>query len=662
MRPVEGALLAVQHHLGLGVFPLQAFSKRPPAGSWKDRITTDTSWIADYATANSTANWALATGGTLLVLDIDPRHGGDDSLRDLLAAHGPLPPTWRNSTPSNGTHLLFSVPQGQAKNSAGLLGPGLDTRGDGGYIVWAGSVLQDERGDHVGEWEATEILPVAPCPQWILERLHADTKRPLEYDTQGLVEINSGSRNEDLYTLLCRARSLGLGDAALEALANTVNETQTDVPLDDDEVSIIIRQVLKFAPGDSRREAKAREMFAPIQMQLENNSLATPAWTVPIHALQPKRWLARSLFARGFITALGSAAGLGKSRVCMLQDIAVATGRSDICGFEIAEPCPVWAVTEDPEDDMLERYHGQCQRLGIDPASVPIHLTSMMKTPLRLTIRDGNSVALNRPLIDAMIQYALANHIGLIRIDPYANMHSGVENSNDDGSIACEALRMIIDATDCAISVVHHTAKGLREKGLLRGNLDAFRGASSLTAAIRIAYTLDFYNKKLDSQYAVAPGQERTHVVLHLAKGNILPSDLLQPIWYTIDSERLPCHKHPQDSVGVATLGPPPAAVQASPEDELATLQDCVANAMGDIPRKGTRPLASIIRKDELYEPLFREGAIFSGLDVEKLRGRISRLKPFTRNGLKFYVEGGTVYQEKYELCDTEDLDYDPYQ
>src|SRR5262245_51861552 len=43
----------------------------------------------------------------LLVLDVDPRHSGDESLADLERTHEPLPPTWRAITGGGGEHIIF---------------------------------------------------------------------------------------------------------------------------------------------------------------------------------------------------------------------------------------------------------------------------------------------------------------------------------------------------------------------------------------------------------------------------------------------------------------------------------------------------------------------------------------------------------------------------
>ena len=85
----------------------------------------------------SRLNLGIATGAVsgIIVLDIDPRHDGDETLATLEQEHGPLPPTWRFLTGGGGEHILFRHPGAPVPNSAGKVGPGIDVRGDGGYIV-----------------------------------------------------------------------------------------------------------------------------------------------------------------------------------------------------------------------------------------------------------------------------------------------------------------------------------------------------------------------------------------------------------------------------------------------------------------------------------------------------------------------------------------------
>lgn len=88
--------------------------------------TVDEGTIKDWWDCEPDANIALATG-SVVVIDIDPRHGGDASLAQLESDHGKIPPTWRVGTGGGGLHIFFKAPTDIAiRNSAGLLGAGID--------------------------------------------------------------------------------------------------------------------------------------------------------------------------------------------------------------------------------------------------------------------------------------------------------------------------------------------------------------------------------------------------------------------------------------------------------------------------------------------------------------------------------------------------------
>ena len=137
---------AVSEYLGYGwhLFPLSPWSKVPPKGSngVLDASNREEELIAQLE-ANPRANIALACGASgVVALDIDPRHGGDESLRDLEETHGELPRTVTQLTANDGTHYLFKAPVGvEIAPTVGKLGPGLDVRAANSYIVLAPSRL-----------------------------------------------------------------------------------------------------------------------------------------------------------------------------------------------------------------------------------------------------------------------------------------------------------------------------------------------------------------------------------------------------------------------------------------------------------------------------------------------------------------------------------------
>ena len=118
-----------------------------------------------------TANIAVRTGALsgLVVLDVDPGHGGDDTLDALLANHGPITDGLVVRTGSGGRHFYFAHPGGVVRNDTGRrLGPGLDIRGDGGYVIAPPSRHATGERYH---WEGPAVRVLPPLPDWIEARL-----------------------------------------------------------------------------------------------------------------------------------------------------------------------------------------------------------------------------------------------------------------------------------------------------------------------------------------------------------------------------------------------------------------------------------------------------------------------------------------------------------
>jgi hypothetical protein len=122
------------------------------------------------------ANVGLATGHTLFVVDVDGE-AGRASLDTLEGRYGPLPATLASVTGSGGLHLFFAPPPGRTlRNSAGRLGPGLDTRGLGGFVIAPPSV-HPAGGRYVWRSGADPwSQSLAPTPAWLLDLL--DPPRP----------------------------------------------------------------------------------------------------------------------------------------------------------------------------------------------------------------------------------------------------------------------------------------------------------------------------------------------------------------------------------------------------------------------------------------------------------------------------------------------------
>jgi putative DNA primase/helicase len=100
----------------------------------------------------------ICTGDGLVVIDDD---------RGLASPDHSLPATLTASTPSRGWHHYYSC-ETPLRNSVGKLAPGIDVRGQGGYVVAPPS--EGRAWYHVD-------LPIAPLPALILTALLREEQR-----------------------------------------------------------------------------------------------------------------------------------------------------------------------------------------------------------------------------------------------------------------------------------------------------------------------------------------------------------------------------------------------------------------------------------------------------------------------------------------------------
>ena len=240
---LEAALAYAQ--AGRAVLPCKPSGKEPLTAHGVKDATCDAVQILEWWKRCPDANVAIATGKVsgIVVLDIDPRHGGAESLKELEAKFGKLPDTVTTITGGGGRHAYFRYPKGVEgiPNSAGALGPGLDVRADGGYVIAPPSMHPS--GDEY-QWPVQGALRLADIPKWLLALL---SKPPTSTSTTGNgrfevpLTIPEGERNETLYRLARSLRAKALGPEVIRAALEAENQASCKPPLDEDEVEQIVR-------------------------------------------------------------------------------------------------------------------------------------------------------------------------------------------------------------------------------------------------------------------------------------------------------------------------------------------------------------------------------------------------------------------------------------
>jgi hypothetical protein len=276
---LHGAALRAARR-GWYVFPLWPNSKTPalhgyrdcPGAAdcaeghlgWEQRATRDEQRIAAYWSRLPGANVGVACGpSALVVLDLDTpggehaettrvAHGADTLARLAHEAQGEgyeLPDhTFAVATSSGGIHLYYQAPVGVTlRNTSGVAGALLDSRGAGGYVVAAGSVRPN------GAYRVVNDAPVAELPDWLIPHLTppvheapqparragnaapATDKRVTAYlatVTQKVIDAPQGSRHDVLLRAAASfGRLVGGGDLSEQLARDTL--LQAAATLDD---------------------------------------------------------------------------------------------------------------------------------------------------------------------------------------------------------------------------------------------------------------------------------------------------------------------------------------------------------------------------------------------------------------------------------------------
>jgi putative DNA primase/helicase len=169
LRDAATGLLARQW----SVIPLRPKDKTPVIDSWKpyQKERPAAAQVLTWWRKWPDANIGLITGAVsgLIVLDLD----SPEARADAEACGLPRTPTVKTG---KGWHVYFAHPGGEVRNFARKR-PGMDLRGDGGYVVGAGSI---HPSGSVYGWEISpDECNLAPVPEWLMAMIRPNTTPPV---------------------------------------------------------------------------------------------------------------------------------------------------------------------------------------------------------------------------------------------------------------------------------------------------------------------------------------------------------------------------------------------------------------------------------------------------------------------------------------------------
>lgn len=300
----------LQHALSLAergfyVFPCHQDSKVPVIKDFTNRSTRDSQTIRDWWTdpilrVERGYNIGIACGRfgegnqTLLVIDIDPKNGGNETEFELDLEGKELGNTLSQTTPTGGRHFIYATEQ-RLRQGTHVLGVGIDSRTAGGYILGPGSTIGGKP-----YLFANQCGLNAP-PVWIVEALkYVEEKQEIEidsdineayaferaaffidYEAPGAIEGFGG--NSVTYRVAARLKDIGVDEETAKMLMVGRYNEKCEPPWNPDELEKIVENAYQYGKNDvgvdapeaqfeKIEESKPEEKLSPIKELNKNHA------------------------------------------------------------------------------------------------------------------------------------------------------------------------------------------------------------------------------------------------------------------------------------------------------------------------------------------------------------------------------------------------------
>lgn len=500
---VQGALQCAR--LGLRVFPVwqpaasvgcvcpkgqecQNAGKHPIHSDWQTEATTNTSQIDEWSERYPNANYGILTTD-LVVVDVDPRNGGDPkNLPDWLPRT-----TFVVKTGGGGWHFGFLPPAGERIRS-GKLGPGLDVKGKGGFVVAPGSLHasgaryqwagEPPAPDTVAGWPPGRAATGAPGPApgpGDNGAATGQTPAPPGAGSLGalLGGAAAGTRDDAAARLAGYFLGKGIpGDlvfATLKPWLAALEQPPGDEWTEED-LKRVIASVERaerekpseesFNPSDPRYLKRvADELFSLRAKEEAKRQLIGESWDTPVSEgnltyqlehPEPVRWAIERLLVEGGNALLAAQYKTGKTTLTRNLARSFVDGVPFLRAFR-CEPVPTDRTVAVWDFEMPRGQSQQWWRdLGVKntDAIVPLHLKGRRGF---LESEAGR---------DWAVQWLVEHSVWAWILDPFTRAYGGDENDNSAVAQFTDALDEIKDIAQVPVCVmVAHFGRAAGEPG-----------------------------------------------------------------------------------------------------------------------------------------------------------------------------------------------------
>lgn len=472
------------------VIPVKS-DKTPIQGYGLNSATKDPALINKIWTEHPSANIAIACERSgLVVLDIDPRNGGNESLVKLEAEYGAFESVVVAGTQSGGEHRVFKAEPGITY--PGTLGAGLDVKHRGYILVEPSLGESGVYGWHEGKDPLNGALPSdAPL---ILQGTARDDEHSLSVKVKPGSVIIAPSVYDELRAALkvippesdysswfkvlqglSRLENLKIAyEIALEWSTSSCKQGHDVQALKKKWQSCLCENfVVNYASIFYMADEADRSWRKPQELQAPRTDQRPSVLDSPIQPLteeeaasarlNPRMLVENYLYAD--LRNIVAAGGVGKTTSLLYEAMNGALGRP-IWDHNVPDPFNTVFVTKEDSREILvgrlklmmdQNELSSCERLQVWSRVAVIDLVG---DPFKLASSIGQEITPHWENLEKLLMRCIPLKPDRFIFDPLMSFGVGESRVNDAEQAIVEAGRYILRRfPGCAVDVVHHTGK-----------------------------------------------------------------------------------------------------------------------------------------------------------------------------------------------------------
>lgn len=442
----------------------------------------------------------------LVVVDVDPRNGGDKTLQDLRAANQSfsqaLDSTVQARSQSGGWHYFFKSPMGVAY--PGTLGHGVDIKYEG-YVCAEPTIglsgpykwIEDKSPLEIEPIPIRNLIPQKTSVQPVASKNPAD-----EPDTAALTDLRAALYlldHDDYHVWIATGHALKTaGDPGYDLW---IEWSKRSLKYDQNSADAAWRSfrpnlthwkaifnyrkqaVEKWFSGfnESRKQVNGSAALKAYRAEKSVSVLDSPikkltAEEVAAAKPHPRMLIEKYLYAD--LRNLIAAGGVGKTTLLLYEAVMGALGRP-IWGRAVSEPFTTIIVTKEDSRELLANRVGKiCEAHSLSDAEKElvfdrVYVIDLCGDRFRLAEQPDRTIRPDRENINKLINRCIPLNPGRLIFDPLVSFGAGEAQVNDSEQAIVEAARlMMLHLPGCAIDVVHHTGK----QNARSGSVDQYAG------------------------------------------------------------------------------------------------------------------------------------------------------------------------------------------